>query len=232
MVSIPDAAEMPDIRRNLTAAISRINADSRYSDTGKRNAIANAYLTARRQVDDLITKYETKVKTQRLDLERSLFGMRHTDDPAALISWRDAQDRADAIDSEQAAIRAFNRARNSGDTHLAKAVLQRAVHSGWHDIVQSADEVLPGSIEQLSELEQLPSDKSFALIRSTRYKLDMPTELNGASLNGIEQWADEHEPPSSAPGSAVALESIPADAPHGSVGEHRDPLRHAPGAFI
>ncbi|WP_280186161.1 MULTISPECIES: hypothetical protein [Nocardia] len=227
MVALPDVPQMPDIRRQLADAVATITADRRYTDTGKRNAIAHAYRAARREVEALITQYETTVKTQRRALERDLFGLTDTKDPVALISWRDAQDRADALDSEQAAIRAFDRARNSGDTHLAKAVLQRATRSSWLDIIHGADEILPGSGDKLRELEQLPSDKSFNLIRSTVFKLDTPRELDGVHASALEQWADEHQPPASPParGHAVASESIPATAPGGSIGEQAwDPV--------
>lgn len=214
-----DKAAVNDISARLQRTVTKISDNKAYNELGKRNAIAAAYRDARRQVNQIRTAYETAVKTERGKLERALFGLPDAQDPTALISWRDAQDRADAIDTEEAGVRTFERARNSGDVHLAKAVLQRAARSDWRDIINSADTILPGSADKLAALHELPTDKSFRLIGATAFRLMRPQELDAVNDYQIEAWANEAEPPTEPASNIDHAQSIPATAVGGSVGE-------------
>ncbi len=199
--------QIATLRAELAAQISSIRADQRYSEVGRRAAIASAWRHTAQQAAQLHAEYATTVRAQRADLERKLFGLSGNNDPNTLISWRDAGDRADRITKEDDAAAALNRARNSGDTHLAKAVLQRAFAKGWTSITASAEDVLPGSAERIAALDALPTDRALRVLGAAAFGITRAaiTELAGASDEQVAQWAGQDAPPANGAPAFVSM---------------------------
>ncbi|MEN0023234.1 MAG: hypothetical protein AAGC61_08120 [Microbacterium sp.] len=112
--------------RNLDA----INHDDGLSDQGKKDRIAD--LEASRKVSRTeAIKQEKKVITDKITaLERRLDGyVGYSSDN--IMAFRDAQDRAEAIDDADRAATVMARALRTGDKTLAHALYRRAVDNRW-----------------------------------------------------------------------------------------------------
>ncbi|WP_329411939.1 hypothetical protein OG563_06010 [Nocardia vinacea] len=203
--------KITNLRNRVTATAKQLREDKRYTEEGRRNAIAAAYLDAVAQARELHQQYATEARAKRPKLERELFGIPSSGDPTALLSWRDAQDRADRIEGEKDGIRMFERAVQSGDTHLAKAVLARAVRSDWTPILEQADTILPGSTDKLAELAALPTESLIKLQGISVFRIFPPSETNGVDEETLGQWAADAPPvlPPETTGPSLGVGALP-----------------------
>ncbi|WP_433681937.1 hypothetical protein [Nocardia sp. CA-119907] len=190
MTSLEDRAFMHEIRELVRTQTTKYNQDSRYTTDGRRNLIAATYLAARKASDQAFEKYAAPHRARHQEIERKLFGP-GAKDHAAIMSWRDACDRVDNLDGQEKAQRMFERACVSGDTMLAKAILQRAVRSAWNDLVDSAGTHMPEQAELVQEWLTTPSDTALTKIKAMVYGVPRPRELGNANDEQITKWADE-----------------------------------------
>lgn len=130
------------IRAEATAAFTahkRVEentySDKNLSNDGKRARINESRINTAATLTALRAREDDAIKAEVRALESSIqvmTGVNSTD----VISYRDAQDRADNLDNERAADRMMRRALASRDTTLATAVMRRAVDSGWTDVFE------------------------------------------------------------------------------------------------
>ncbi|WP_039796370.1 hypothetical protein [Nocardia araoensis] len=192
-------ARMDQLRAQVAEATNNIRNDKRYSAEGKRNAIASAYRQARREAQQLRDQHIADTDTFKRTLERDLFGLPKNSDSAAIMAYRDAQDRVAALDGEDACTRAAERARITGDEHMMRALLHRAFDRAWLPIIYAADAENPGVLDKAKELGSLPDERTQNLENNVGHSIRMPEELGAASDRQIDQWADAHEPAVDAP---------------------------------
>ncbi|MFE8884930.1 hypothetical protein ACFYLX_03685 [Pseudarthrobacter enclensis] len=171
--------------------IERIRQDRNLTPEGKTRRIAAVHLRYRRQVTQLEAEDKASRASQADSLRRSLFGLYGTD-PNSLISYRDAQDRAGSIDSEDKALDLLDRADLSNDEILAKAIVGRAAEIGWNSVVRTYTAKHPYYGEKLQELAQLGQDETSVeaiMNHAMSYSLPAPAEVARYSEGMIEQLA-------------------------------------------
>lgn len=190
--------KMAALRAEIATTADRVRKDPRYSTEGRRNAIAAAYTAGAKQAGALRTQFNQQMTEQRSTLESQLFGRADTSrDPSAVLSWRDAQDRAARIDNGTAAARAYHNARINGDTHLMTALVQHAAAHSWMDVLHEADNAEPGTLDKLKALENMPSERGQKQLSNVGFVLPAPTELQGANPDTIATWAASAVAPAS-----------------------------------
>ncbi|OZF57015.1 hypothetical protein [Rhodococcus sp. 14-2470-1a] len=189
---------MPDYIKKSQDAINTyleqldaIRADTTLSKNGRREQIATIYDTARTAVDHAAEKHQWTKNTHRQKLERTVFGPpTKTLTGSDAISWRDAQDRAqrllpssyaDAPDNsvlEAEALAVLNRALQSGDDHLARAVVTVAFDMRWADVADTYAQASPDT-DTVVELWNVATNDGRGIdLESFNFMLDQPDELN------------------------------------------------------
>lgn len=84
-------------------------------------------------MEKLRAEEDKRALDKKASLEGTITGSVGSDS-ASIINYRDAQDRADKLETNGEAARMMTRALNSGDKTLASAVAQAAVEKGWNDV--------------------------------------------------------------------------------------------------
>lgn len=88
------------------------------------------------------------------DLQRRVYGTAGTT-PDAVISFRDAQERADRLTKEDEALPIMSRALINRDTGMADALLARAFDKNWTNVIQAYSAEYPLRARDVSDLNQL-----------------------------------------------------------------------------
>ena len=135
-------------------SIRDLNADNRISNSERRNQADQVRADTQAKLDALKDQEDTAIATERRDLQRRINGAT-TDDPAAVISFRDAQDRAAALDDSQETAALMRRALDSGDSVLANAVLGRAVELGHDDTIDAYTAEHPDAADAVRDLSRI-----------------------------------------------------------------------------
>ncbi|OZD81824.1 hypothetical protein CH260_10345 [Rhodococcus sp. 05-2256-B2] len=189
---MPDyIARSQDAIENYREQLDTIRADTTLSNNGRRAKIASAYDAAREIVDHSKEKHEWTKQAQRQKLERKVFGPPTTTLTGAdAISWRDAQDRAakllpasysepvdnDVLQGE--ALGLLNRALQSGDDHLARAIVTVAFDMRWADVADAYAQASPDT-DTVVELWDAATDEGRGIdLEEFNFILDQPKELN------------------------------------------------------
>ena len=162
-------------RARAQAQRAAIMSDSRLSSEGKAEAIealrepTNATISALRLEEDKL------INDKIVELERTVVGTVGSD-PAAVINYRDAQDRAERLTSAVEADLLMTRALRSDDKTLAAAVARVSMERNFKGVADAFAAENPSLIEatrDLSALEGFRSDvgRSFerAMIYSTEF---------------------------------------------------------------
>ena len=181
-----------DAIETYRAELDAIRADTTLSNNGRRAKIDAAYRTARETVDHAKEKHEWTRQTQRQKLERKVFGPpTKTLTGADAISWRDAQDRAakllpsnytdptvDNASLEAEALTLLNRALQSGDDHLARAVVNVAFDMRWADVADTYAQA-SADTDTVVELWNTATNEGRGIdLDELNFMLDQPKELN------------------------------------------------------
>jgi len=125
--------------------------DPKLSDEYKREEIQHAGKVFKEKLVNLKDREMVAIQSRKDTLVRDLFGYTTTD-PSNIIAYRDAQDRAERLENQAAALTVLTRAQQSGDKSLASAVLLRAFDAGWDQVALAYGENNPGTIDKLHEL--------------------------------------------------------------------------------
>lgn len=179
--------------------LEKIRADQNLAPEGKRSQIARAYTEALKEIHQARADEERHATERQEYLERDLFGIIPTTGGADLISYRDAYDRVANLPqdgAQDAAIRLLTQAERSNDTHLAKAVIQRAMEEEWVGVLNRYAETHAGTEHKLQELFDMTTGTSTAFglmasfVAEGTYTLPVPTELRSLPPTAIEDLAD------------------------------------------
>lgn len=143
------------------------------------------------------------MKTKREKLERNVFGLPAgtANDPARLVSFRDAQDRANRLTDRDDAEQAYKSALRSDDNVLAQAILGQALTRGWNNVTDDYLSRNPQSRSDLNDLQELSRYENNTLLALVHYiapSLDTtppvslpivsPGQLNEAFYNSPGQY--------------------------------------------
>lgn len=124
------------VHQDYQRDLERIRNDDNLSDEGKRRAVARAYTTATRALEDIRGRASDQRATDSAAAARQVYGItdliRPGMDPGtAAVSFRDAQDRLASVTDVTEAEALLSRAERSGDYVLGRAVAAHAVDMGW-----------------------------------------------------------------------------------------------------
>jgi hypothetical protein len=186
------------IRQTVADTLADLRARRDLSPEGLQRQISRAYLEAKAAMKALADS----AKQQRDDtadaLARRLFGTSNSD-PAAVLSTRDAWDRATRLASPADAAALAQLADQSSDHTLLRAVAQRAyaqltnpgvmgdARTQWRGLLNEWAE-RSGNVAELAELDDVQSARDNLF----EYTLARPTELDriSGSLEALAEQAD------------------------------------------
>lgn len=177
----PEGRQAEQIHTNYAKALERIRSDKHLSSEGKKEQIAAEYNRAAGSLNAIKESFNSAKILRTHVLRRDLFGSTATDSQTA-ISFRDAQERVGAIDTQKKAIKLLDQAELSGDTVMVKALMQRAIESSWNQVVDSYGDRHPHYRAKVKELLALQTPSGIFSSRDTMEKglilhLQKPEEL-------------------------------------------------------
>lgn len=155
--SLRDQAEA--LRNAHYSDTSRIQEDAKLSDQGKVELIGELTRDYQQEMTSLMNQEKTIIASKVQDLETRLLGMDGGRTGADMIALRDAQDRAEALESaDDAARRAeplMRRALRSQDHTLSYALFRAAVENGWRSAAQIFAAENPEIATVVSDIDKL-----------------------------------------------------------------------------
>jgi len=173
-----------------------IRNDLALTETGRRQALARKWVATRAQVVGLQKQEMDQRDKARASAERAAFGVVGKSSADA-ISFRDAQDRATALASPEAALKLLALASISGDTALAKAIALRAFLANWGEVIDAYTDIDPTAAARLAEIADPRTEnrrKADNLASSMAFAAAKPSELSAMSVLEIEQLAEGTTP--------------------------------------
>jgi len=168
--------KMSQIRSSLKREVDAIRASSRYSDEGRKQELAKVVLTQRKQVEVLRGQFSTNNEDTRTKLAAKLFGIPAGADPATVLVYRDAQDRAAKLVNADEAATMLKRATEMGDPLLARAVAGQAHTNRWRSVTESYAETA-GLSNDLADLNAIPGGGMLKAAATALFMLPTPPEL-------------------------------------------------------
>lgn len=165
----------------LAEEFSRIHTevvnDPTLTPIGRRERLEPLHRQVTEQMSALLAREKAAVKTEKEKLERRVFGLSPSasNDPAKVVSFRDAQARARELEDSDEAAGLYESAKRSGDTILAAAVLERALTRGWSAIKEDYLQRNTTTRDDLDDLEALARYANSGLATTAQY---MPPSLN------------------------------------------------------
>ncbi|MDO9398387.1 MAG: hypothetical protein Q7T71_17720 [Herbiconiux sp.] len=142
------------VQSNASARKNQINQDPNLTPQG-RDAALEKVNTESRAIMDQLRAEEIKLATDKRDsLRRTVMGTVGTDS-SSIISYRDAQDRADKLEDRDEAERVMQRALTSGDKALASAVAEAALSKDYRSVYEIYAAANPATAEAAKDLATL-----------------------------------------------------------------------------
>lgn len=135
------------LRATFAQNVERHRGDRDASDEAKRRRIARAWHEQRTALEGLIAQADEQRTARVRELHRRLFAA-----PGEAASYRDAIDRAEAIEQPDVALERFRRAAQMGDAELVRAFALVATERGWHEVVNAYTDEYPTSRADLEEM--------------------------------------------------------------------------------
>ena len=148
--------------RNHSRQVDAITNDPGLSDIGRSERIAELEQARRAERRSLMVKEKEIVENKIAALERRLDGFVGYSE-TNIIAFRDAQDRADAIQNAAQAAKVMDRALRTNDRTLSHAVFRKASENGWTDAARAFAKENPtvaGLVQDVARLRNL-RDESF-----------------------------------------------------------------------
>ncbi len=200
-ISMNNMADTPAnrIREDADRQYQRIRGDATLSVPGKQAGVGKVYLAAKAKMTDLESVATGQSETNRQRLMTTAFGI--PNDPASAMSYRDACDRADAIQSPSQALELYNRADDTGDRLLAQAIARRAhdvsnhgmfgsADPSWGAILESYCRTRPGAGKAIADLNTLSTSR-LSPANMWAFVLPAPPEVAGFTDFQIQQMIDQ-----------------------------------------
>lgn len=162
-----------------------IREDAAMSESGKRDHLVQLHERTRLALRDLRLEEDRALSTRRTQLEAKVFaGLNRTGNPADVIAFRDAQDRAATLTKAADALRLLALAEQSGDHGLAEAVARRAVDmaspvNDWDSVFQAWIEPRQHLVTYVDELGAIDAYTANPM-RSMAFSFATPQEVKTA----------------------------------------------------
>jgi adenine specific DNA methylase Mod len=169
--------KMAGMHHDFSQQIEQIRKDPMRSQLAKDTEITALY----RQTKERAEKFrdnEQKIIAKAIDeKERNLFGYGSATDT---ISRRDADDRAHALEHEDEALSAYQRAMQTSDTTMQRSLALKAHESGWNGVLKKHFEERPTEANMLNELVQLRAyrdNTGIQILTGSHYTVIAPMEV-------------------------------------------------------
>jgi len=160
--------EAESMQASLSRLIAEVHADTKLSEEGKQEEIDALTEGHRAKLTDMRDAEKQLVDTAILDLERKI-DSRTGNTASDIIAFRDAQDRAERLESAEDAERLMKRAIVTEDDSLAHAVFRRSLEHGYRSPVDAFTKARPELAEVASDLSALTSFRNKSFERAVRY---------------------------------------------------------------
>lgn len=180
-----------EVARRHEGDIYQIRRDASRTERWKKIELAKVAREMRAERQRLMAERDRESRGAQVRLENTLFGSgSKADDASAVISRRDAGDRAAQLDDEEAARRLLARAERTGDEPLARAIAERAFERRWVNVTNEFLERRPELDAPMNELwSQRHPSMNDALVEILTMDAN-PEELSGLSEFDIDRLAE------------------------------------------
>ncbi|WP_052066185.1 hypothetical protein [Rhodococcoides fascians] len=170
-------AQAGELSEHFTRTHAEVTADDGLTLAGKRERLEPLHQEVTEKIAALHKSEKAAVRGMKEKLERRVFGLSPSasNDPAKLVSYRDAASRARELDDQDDAAELYESAKRSGDTILAAAVMERGMVRGWTSITRDYLERNTASKTDLDDLTALAKYSDNPLAVTAQY---MPPSLN------------------------------------------------------
>lgn len=191
------------INQKLTDAVTAARNDATLSTTGRNAKIAVAYKAATSAMQAVADNYEATNQLAATSLSRELFGATSSVGVDA-ISFRDAADRAAAVQSPEEALSLLQRADRGGDRVLVRAIASHATDEAsdpitgfsWLPVLDafassygSGAEMTTVKINKLLDLQQ-PGDATSSLTAAAHLHIPRPVEIQRMTQGELDAAGD------------------------------------------
>ena len=170
-------AQIDAVREEATRAqahhnrsVKAVNSDSRLSDEGRREELAQWNASTKLTLQGLRAKEEQIVKNAIIDREKQI-DAKMGNTASDLIAFRDAQDRAERIETVNEAQRIMERALRTDDTSLAHAIFRRSIEQGWKSPIEPFTKAKPDLAGVVKELAVLSTFRDSTFARTVAYSI-------------------------------------------------------------
>ena len=149
-------------------AVESIKGDRSLSDEGKSEQIARWHSSTEAKVAGLRER-ELSIVNDAITAREKQIDAKMGNTSSDLIAFRDAQDRAERIDSADDAQRIIERALRTNDASLAGAVFRRSLEAGWKAPVDALKHAKPEVSEAVADLALFTRFRDNTLGRAAAY---------------------------------------------------------------
>ncbi|WP_368834361.1 hypothetical protein [Mycobacterium intracellulare] len=172
-------AEAGQLAEEYAQRQAEVAANPNFTPAGKREHLEVYHGEVVSQISELREREKSAVKAAKESIERRLFGLAPSasNDPARIVSFRDATARARQLEDADEAEEIYHSALRSGDQVLATAVLERALVRGWSSIKADFLERNQAARSDLDDLAALAKYQANSLATVAHYmppSLDLP----------------------------------------------------------
>lgn len=167
------------IQTQYARDLAEVNSNDSLSNTGKAEAKNRIYENAKASAAGLRDREKELIANERSTLQARL-NLTSGGSSSDIISFRDAQDRADAIADADEAARIMTRALSSKDTTLAAAIFRRATEQRtlggaiWAEARRLYTDANPSAGDAISDLAGIEQLENAGFNRAMAYGIFRP----------------------------------------------------------
>jgi hypothetical protein len=176
------------LQRQLDQTVAGIRSNKSLNHAGRRREIARATLEARKQAAKHKAEFVAERERQRDAMARIAFGSYTDNNGSDLIAARDARDRADGLETPEAAQKMLDAAFLNSDEPLAKAVAAKAYSRGRRDVFDRYGSMFDRQ-HFIDKLDELPSGPNTSTADNIMFHIRAPREVGEVSEYELEQVA-------------------------------------------
>lgn len=167
--------KIDQIRNSATAAWKEhkdlekfVNSNRNLSDAGRRAEIDESLTKTRARLRELEQMEMDEIAKAERRASEAL-NRKGGNSPSDIISFRDAQDRAERVEAPAEAERIMKRAILSDDPILATAIMRRAITQGWDSVYAMYADEHPDVGEHVKDLAQISRYEASMLSMTDRF---------------------------------------------------------------
>ena len=175
------------IRDRYKRRFDKVRRDTSRTPEWHRLRLAELWLEMQAEVKQAREQATAAGEAHERSLHRKAFGVEGIsgDSGALAISQRDAMDRVAQVETRDELIRLLNRATQSGDEVLARAVARQAFDRGDRDLLDTYASIRPDAQSTLEKLGQVRTDTLHSRLEESM----LASAAKPAELQGMDEFA-------------------------------------------